>query len=281
MRERYYRQMSPGRKRSFIERMARRLLRPFFLTYTNVISWLAKKTTPAKSTDPMTGIQQLLMAIKENPDRITDRPVLDIGGGRGVHQHLFDNLGSSYYIVEPDVDNYPGELKRTQTIAADGHWLPFASGSCGVITLIEVLEHVYNPQQFVAECSRVLAPSGILLATVPQYIHIHGWPSDYYRYTGYGLRYLCEANGLDVIKLIPMGGPMMVLYRAIEINFSLYTRPLLRFLIGNPMAVIFQVLDRLLFPHNMQRKNPDVAHWALLAQKHITERVRQCVKQIR
>ena len=244
---------------------------PIYMSYKRAISWLATKTTPVKSSDPLAGIRQLLIVAKEETDRVTDRPVLDVGGGSGGFERLFKDLGSDYYIVEPDVDNYPGELQRTKTIAADGHRLPFASQSCGVITLIEVLEHVYDPQRFMGECSRVLAPSGVLLATTPQYIHIHGWPSDYYRYTGYGLRYLCEANRLDVIKLIPMGGPMMVLYRAMEMNFSLYTRPLFRFLIGNPMAVLFQGLDRLLFPHNMQRKNPDVAHWALLAQKHRIE----------
>ena len=174
--------------------------------------------------------------------------------------------------MEPDLHNpLVQDALRDGTkdcyVVADGHRLPLANSCAAVVALFEVLEHVYAPEVFVRECARVLADGGLLLLTVPQYIHIHGWPYDYYRYTHYGLRYLMETAELEVVHVWPLGGPMMVLYRVIEMNFDLYNRPLRRLFLGNPLAVLFDFLDHLLFSDNLKRQHPDVAHWALMARK--------------
>jgi SAM-dependent methyltransferase len=45
--------------------------------------------------------------------------------------------------------------------------LPLANGSVAAITCIEVLEHLFAPQDAIREFYRVLEPGGVLLATTP------------------------------------------------------------------------------------------------------------------
>ena len=52
----------------------------------------------------------------------------------------------------------------------------------------QVLEHVFNPDDFVREIARVLKPGGALLLTVPFVWNEHEQPYDYARYSSFGLR---------------------------------------------------------------------------------------------
>ena len=57
-----------------------------------------------------------------------------------------------------------------------------------------------------AEAARVLKAGGVLLLTTPQTWGLHLEPHDFYRYTRYGLRYLAEKSGLEVIEVMPTCG---------------------------------------------------------------------------
>lgn len=50
---------------------------------------------------------------------------------------------------------------------ADAGQLPFPDGSVDVVVCVEVLEHLFEPLAAVREMMRVLAPGGVLIATVP------------------------------------------------------------------------------------------------------------------
>lgn len=56
------------------------------------------------------------------------------------------------------------ELPRT---VADGQALPFADATFDAVFSINVLEHVPDPRQLVAEAARVLVPGGLMLAVTP------------------------------------------------------------------------------------------------------------------
>ncbi len=53
-----------------------------------------------------------------------------------------------------------------------------------------VLEHCANPFQMCANIDRLLRPSGILFISVPFAWRIHGYPSDYWRFTPDGVKVL-------------------------------------------------------------------------------------------
>lgn len=47
---------------------------------------------------------------------------------------------------------------------------------------------------------------GYVIYTVPLFWHLHEEPRDFYRYTKYGLKYLFEKNGFDIIEIKPLAG---------------------------------------------------------------------------
>lgn len=66
---------------------------------------------------------------------------------------------------------HKGVASRTQFQTACLMNLPFASSSLDVVIASEVVEHLPHPQRVFEELSRVLAPGGLLLVTVPAESH--------------------------------------------------------------------------------------------------------------
>ncbi len=84
--------------------------------------------------------------------------------------------------------------------------LPFRDNSFGATLSVEVLEHVKEPGLVLAELYRVLQPGGKLFLVAPQGWEEHGAPYDYFRFTSFGLRYLFERVGFEVLSIEPLGG---------------------------------------------------------------------------
>ena len=63
----------------------------------------------------------------------------------------------------------------------------------------QVLEHVFNPDEFLLKINRVLKNDGKLLLTVPFVWDEHEQPFDYARYSSFGLKALIEKM---VLKLL-------------------------------------------------------------------------------
>ena len=80
------------------------------------------------------------------------------------------------------------------------------SGSYATVLCLEVLEHVPDPARAVAEIFRVLGSGGKLIVSVPHLSRLHEEPIDFYRYTKYGLAYLLETAGFEVLEICPRGG---------------------------------------------------------------------------
>jgi len=75
---------------------------------------------------------------------------------------------------------------------ASADHLPFRDQSFAVIVCTEVLEHTRSPEQVLKELRRVLQPGGKLLLSVPFAFPIHYAPTDYYRFTRFGLMHLLQ-----------------------------------------------------------------------------------------
>ena len=70
--------------------------------------------------------------------------------------------------------------------------------SLDCVVVLEVLEHVKNPQKALSEIFRVLKPGGKIILSTPFIFHIHAEPHDYWRFTHYGLSLMLE-DFTDVI----------------------------------------------------------------------------------
>lgn len=79
--------------------------------------------------------------------------------------------------------------------------LPFPDQSFGCVLATQVLEHVEDPLLAMREFARVLQPGGLLILAVPQYWELHEIPYDFFRFTEYGLKKLCDLTGFDVVEL--------------------------------------------------------------------------------
>jgi SAM-dependent methyltransferase len=103
-------------------------------------------------------------------------------------------------------------LKHVDQVVDLNGPLPFPDGRFDTVLATDVLEHVRRPLPLLGEIARVLRPAGTLIAGVPFLYWIHEEPHDYYRYTEFALRHLCEEGGLAVSSVEPYGGaPEVVL----------------------------------------------------------------------
>jgi len=101
------------------------------------------------------------------------RRVLDAGCGDGsfldaLAKHVGDErveyIGVDY--SEHQIEKAAGlpyEFRRCDL----GDGIPMADGSVDVLHAAEVIEHLYDPDHFVDECSRVLRPGGRLVVSTP------------------------------------------------------------------------------------------------------------------
>ncbi len=84
--------------------------------------------------------------------------------------------------------------------------LCFRDESFDAVLCTQVLEHLEWPRESVAEFFRVLKPGGRLFITAPMAQEEHQIPYDFFRYTSFGLRSICERAGLKVSQIQPLGG---------------------------------------------------------------------------
>jgi len=122
--------------------------------------------------------------------------LLDVGCGTKPYRSLFEV--DEY--VGLDVDNEASRRHAIADVLYDGRTFPFESGRFDAVLCNQVLEHVFDPDAFIGEMRRVLAPGGRLLLTVPFVWDEHEQPWDYARYSSFGLRALLERHGFRVLQ---------------------------------------------------------------------------------
>lgn len=120
---------------------------------------------------------------------------LDVGCGSKPYEKCF--LSSEYIGLE--LDSTINRTIKKVDVYYDGKKIPFENESFDSVVCFQVLEHVFEPQEFLNEIYRVLKPSGNLLITVPFVWDEHEQPFDYARYSSFGLQYLLEKHGFEVI----------------------------------------------------------------------------------
>lgn len=128
----------------------------------------------------------------------TTGDVLDVGCGTAPYRPLFSH--ARYVGVEVASSSKFGSAKSGADVFYDGRHLPMADESVDHILCNQVLEHVFEPIEFLLELHRVLRPGGRIMLTVPFVWDEHEQPYDFARYSSFGLAHLAGKCGLDIIK---------------------------------------------------------------------------------
>jgi SAM-dependent methyltransferase len=139
--------------------------------------------------------------------------LLDVGCGTKPYRELFSSA-SDYVGLE--YDSPINRVAKRADYFYDGNTLPFEDASYDGVICNQVLEHVFNPDQFLHEISRVVKPGGDLLLTVPFVWDEHEQPWDYARYSSFGLKSLLERNGFVVVEQRKTNADVRVLFQLIN-----------------------------------------------------------------
>ncbi|MBC7924390.1 MAG: methyltransferase domain-containing protein [Bryobacteraceae bacterium] len=170
--------------------------------------------------------------------------VLDAGAGELQYKPLFPHL--RYVSVDLGIGDAEWSYRRLDTIA-NLQFLPFASNTFAGCINIVTLEHVQEPGAVLCELARVLCRGGRLLLITPLEWEEHQQPHDYFRYTRFGLRYLLDKAGLEVVELRPCGGFFQLLARRLLVAprfFPVLLAPVIFALVALP-GLLLPLLDGL------------------------------------
>ncbi|MGB3081359.1 MAG: methyltransferase domain-containing protein [Candidatus Omnitrophota bacterium] len=142
-------------------------------------------------------------AIKKAAPKYACGVLLDIGCGEKPYEsefrpHVRDYIGLDHEKTIHD--------KSKIDIFTSAYDTTMEDNSVDTIICLSVLEHLERPLEAVSEMRRVLKSGGYAILTSPFFWHLHEEPRDFYRYTKYGIKYLLEENGFQIIELNPLTG---------------------------------------------------------------------------
>jgi SAM-dependent methyltransferase len=107
------------------------------------------------------------------------RRVLDVGCAFGYGSAAIGAGGPAGRVVI-GVERDPGHLDVARErfpwitiIEADATELPFSDGCADAVILLDVIEHIADPERVLAEADRVLCPGGVLVLSVPHAGPLH------------------------------------------------------------------------------------------------------------
>jgi SAM-dependent methyltransferase len=106
-------------------------------------------------------------------DRCTARDVLEAGFGEGYGADLLAGVARRVIGVDYDesaVAHVHARYPRVEASQGNLARLPLPEASVDVVVNFQVIEHLWDQSQFIAECRRVLRPGGLLLISTPNRI---------------------------------------------------------------------------------------------------------------
>lgn len=146
--------------------------------------------------------------------------VLDFGCGSQPYR---DVLGPDVEYIGADLPD--NDLAAVQIV--DGV-VDLPDSSVDLVISTQVLEHVPDPQAYLAECRRVLRTGGRLLLTTHGVMFYHPHPADFWRWTAEGLERLVADARLTVRSITPLVGAVPLGLWLVMINLQAKLPPGLR-----------------------------------------------------
>ncbi len=132
--------------------------------------------------------------------------IVDIGAGK---QKILNHITSkSAYIPIDYYTTSIGWYQHQPAIYATAEALPLQDSTADIVLLLDVLEHLPNPELSLLEIKRILKPTGTAIIKVPFMYPIHDAPYDFSRFTEHGLLRRINQAGLECDKITWLGTPI-------------------------------------------------------------------------
>ena len=153
--------------------------------------------------------------------------LIDIGCGEKPLKEMLSNYVVSHVGIDTQETLHD---KSKIDVFATADKLPMREESFDSAICFAVLEHLKEPARAVAETYRVLKTGGHAIYTVPFIWHLHEEPHDYYRFSKYGLRYLFEKTGFEIVELKALSGFWVTFGQLLVYKLQLLNRGPVRWL---------------------------------------------------
>jgi len=123
--------------------------------------------------------------------------LMDFGCGSKPYKSLFKV--EKYIGVDFENPGHP-HINEQIDVFYDGKKIPFDDAYFDSVFSSEVFEHIFNLDEILKELNRVMKPGALMLITCPFAICEHEVPHDFARYSSYGIKYLLQKNGFEILK---------------------------------------------------------------------------------
>ncbi len=139
----------------------------------------------------------------EITNKYTKGKLIDIGCGVKPYKDMLSHLVTEHVGVDHQITVHD---KSNIDLFGTAYNIPADENSFDSAICTAVLEHLEEPEQAIRECHRVLKQGGYAIYSVPFIWQLHEQPRDFFRYSKYGLQYLFEKVGFEVIEVRPLSG---------------------------------------------------------------------------
>lgn len=139
----------------------------------------------------------------EITNKYTKGKLIDIGCGVKPYKDMLSHLVTEHVGVDHQITVHD---KSNIDLFGTAYNIPADENSFDSAICTAVLEHLEEPEQAIRECHRVLKKGGYAIYSVPFIWQLHEQPRDFFRYSKYGLEYLFEKVGFEVIEVRPLSG---------------------------------------------------------------------------
>ncbi len=149
-------------------------------------------------------------------DEIEDSLIINIGSGDSKFQGI--TLRGNK-LIQVDYPSTNLQYRNKPDVYADASCLPLREGCADVVLLLEVLEHIPDPENTISEAHNALKTGGKLYLSTPFLYPIHDAPHDYQRYTIYGLRKILTRHGFSINKELRHGNSIVTSLQLLNLTF--------------------------------------------------------------
>lgn len=183
-------------------------------------------------------------ALKEFAAKYASGRLIDIGCGTKPYRTLLESYVSEHIGVD-HADTL--HAKSDIDLFGTAYEIPAGDSEFQTALCSAVLEHLEEPEAALKECYRILCPGGYALYSVPFIWHVHEAPRDFFRFTKFGLKYLFEKAGFEIIEIRPLSGFWVTFGQLLVYKIYEYHKGPLRFVPIIPfLGLIIQATSYLL-----------------------------------